>query len=324
MNKIEKLPNACIIFDVEATCEDKKILPKFDNEIISIGACKIKDNEIIETFYLLVKPIATEITPYCTDLTGITTKDLLNATPYPKAIASFLKFVDSLPIISWGGYDKKQMIKDGERYGLTVDLPIHLNLKEIHGRYNYNLYYNANGSLTDLGKQQSNSKLKNIKRNRIGVGLQKALTIEGLTFKGQHHNALDDAFNTARIYQELYYKTTQKMNVEEVIDYISFKKTKAYLLLQNMMQFSLENEELLTLLFTWYNRKGIDCMNYLNRFKYHINKTFTDFVDFQNEVWVMNKENPDNYHLFVTITNYISSLIAYTKKHGNLTVVTSN
>ena len=46
-----------IVFDLEATCEDPMIDPDFDKEIIEIGAVKIKNGKIEDTFDVFVKPI---------------------------------------------------------------------------------------------------------------------------------------------------------------------------------------------------------------------------------------------------------------------------
>ena len=55
-----------IVFDLEATCEDPMIDPDFDKEIIEIGAVKIKNGKIKDTFDVFVKPIKKPIlTDFC-------------------------------------------------------------------------------------------------------------------------------------------------------------------------------------------------------------------------------------------------------------------
>jgi len=67
-----------IIFDLEATCEDRSINPYWDNETIEIGAVKINNNEIIDSISIFIKPIENPIlTNFCKNLTHISQEDVV-------------------------------------------------------------------------------------------------------------------------------------------------------------------------------------------------------------------------------------------------------
>ena len=64
-----------LVVDVEATCWDVKPPPRGQiSEIIEIGFCfyDIEKDEILGKRSLLVKPVASEVSPFCTRLTTLT------------------------------------------------------------------------------------------------------------------------------------------------------------------------------------------------------------------------------------------------------------
>lgn len=132
MTETLKKLNEVVIFDLEATCEDKSIVFDFDKETIEIGAVKIVDNQIVGEFSTFIKPRDTSITPFCTELTTITETDLQDAPDFLTATASFEHFIGNAKILSWGDYDRKQLIKDFERHHATIPfwLKRHVNLKK--------------------------------------------------------------------------------------------------------------------------------------------------------------------------------------------------
>lgn len=91
-----------VIFDLEATCDDKNFVFGFDNETFEIGAVKIMDNTIVSEFSTFIKPRDTLITPFCTELTTITDADISNAPDYLTATQAFGQFIGNAKILSWG------------------------------------------------------------------------------------------------------------------------------------------------------------------------------------------------------------------------------
>lgn len=180
-----------IIFDLEATCYDRgsslETPPKdFVNEIIEIGAVKLNNKgEQIDVFSKFCKPkLFPYISEFCTSLTTITQEDIDKADDLKDVLEDFMNWCEDGMLISWGAYDKSQTNKDLIRNDLEVyldKLENHKNLKKLHGEWN------------NLNKKK-------------GVGLSKALTYEGLKFKGTHHRGIDDALNISEIFKKYIHK----------------------------------------------------------------------------------------------------------------------
>jgi inhibitor of KinA sporulation pathway (predicted exonuclease) len=169
-----------IIFDLEATCDDKV---KIENEIIEIGALKIdKDLNIVEEFQRFVKPIKNPIlTEFCKDLTKIKQSDVDNANTFDIVCNEFMKFIgDDYLLCSWGFYDKSQLTKDCILHGIqSAWVNEHISLKHQHG------------AMFNLGK---------------GVGVTQALRMGGMEFEGTLHRGIDDAKNITKIFKTYYKK----------------------------------------------------------------------------------------------------------------------
>jgi inhibitor of KinA sporulation pathway (predicted exonuclease) len=164
--------------DLEATCAENA--PTFDMETIEIGACWIAaDGSVLDRFQSFVRPIVNpQLTPFCTQLTGITQADVDAAPLFPAAADALRAFVAkhqqaSSVWMSWGAYDRKQFERDSARHGVAAPIALpHQNAKRLFA-----------------------------KARRIGkeVGMAKACELVGLTLAGTHHRALDDALNVARL-----------------------------------------------------------------------------------------------------------------------------
>lgn len=165
-----------IIFDLEATCEDKAIRNNFDRETIEIGAVKIIDGEIIDEFQTFIQPIRTKkLTDFCKKLTHITQEQVDSGPRFPDAIRNFCEWAgDDAEFLSWGIYDKKQLEKDAKCFGMDASfISNHRNIKE-----EYQL-------------------IKGLSR---AVSVVTALEMEKIKFKGLHHRGMDDARNIAQIF----------------------------------------------------------------------------------------------------------------------------
>ena len=77
-----------IAFDVETTG-----LNPLENEIIEIGALKVRDGKVAERFMEFIKP-TTSISPAITSLTGITNDMVVQARPRCSVVADFLDFCE--------------------------------------------------------------------------------------------------------------------------------------------------------------------------------------------------------------------------------------
>lgn len=181
-----------VIFDLEATCwEEFKHKEKLGSEIIEIGAVKINPEtaEIISEFNIFVKPTEKPVlSDYCKNLTTINQENVDSAKfEFWDAIDEFSSWVgtDVDCIMSWGFYDKKQILREASRKDFDRAL--------------------KNRFISLLEKTHFNMKLQFQKINKTkGMGMKDALNMLGLSLDGTHHRAISDVMNMAKIYS--YYK----------------------------------------------------------------------------------------------------------------------
>jgi 3'-5' exoribonuclease 1 len=173
-----------VIFDLEATCyEDGRkddIKPYgFDNEIIEIGAVMVDSNGIeITRFQSFAKPkLYPLLSNFCKELTTIKQEDVDGADDLSDVLIRFIKWCDGSTLVSWGFYDKSQLTKDlikNDLEYLLGNIEDHKSLKHLYTQW------------------------KNIPRK--GVGVSRALRMEGLKFEGTPHRGIDDAINITNIF----------------------------------------------------------------------------------------------------------------------------
>lgn len=174
-----------LIVDLEATCSDDGSIPEEEMEIIEIGACWVDQHgHVMDEFQSFVRPnLRPHLTPFCAALTGINQGDIDRAEGFPRASARLQEFSRrfALPDAvwgSWGAYDRKQIERESARYRLPMPIALpHQNLKRLFA-----------------------------KRRRTGkeVGMTMALQLVGCQSAGNHHRALDDARNIARLVPWVY------------------------------------------------------------------------------------------------------------------------
>jgi inhibitor of KinA sporulation pathway (predicted exonuclease) len=169
-----------LVIDLEATTEEGG-WPLEDMEIIEIGATLVDAaGHELEPFQRFVRPLRRPcLTTFCRELTHISQAQVDAAAPIAQVWPQFECWLaPHLPQLqgwgSWGDYDRRQLQLEWQRHGLRSvlqDLPHH-NLK------------------------QRFAESRQLKR---AVGLNGALQLTGLQFRGQQHRALEDARNTARL-----------------------------------------------------------------------------------------------------------------------------
>ncbi len=169
-----------LVVDLEATCANDGSIPAEGMEIIEIGACwaDIKGN-VIDRFQTFVHPLEhARLTPFCVELTGIQQAQIDAAPMFPLAADALREFADRYREphtfwTSWGAYDRKQISRDCERHSIAGPLEMeHRSAKRLFAK------------VQRIGKE---------------VGMAKALELAGLLLEGEHHRALDDACNIARL-----------------------------------------------------------------------------------------------------------------------------
>jgi len=166
-----------VVFDCETTGLDSK-----KDEIISIGALKIKGNKILtsEPFEVYIKPKA-KVSKSSIEIHQIRNCDLQNAKSPKEAIESFLHFIGSSKLVGYYLEFDVAMVNRYTKKLLGVTLP---NIQE------------------DVSAIYYNKKVKTIPQGNINLSFNAILKDLDLP-KLDAHNALNDALMTALIYVKL-------------------------------------------------------------------------------------------------------------------------
>lgn len=170
-----------IVYDLEATCWRQR--RSWQVEVIEIGAVKLSESlEIVDEFSAFVRPILhPEISEFCTRLTSITQDDIEDASEFHEVIREFEAWLDPTGtrtvLLSWGEFDKRQLLTDARLHRLELPwLNYHACLQMHFSRW---------------------------KGSKNQIGLISALELEGLTYLGTQHRAIEDARNMARLFQRV-------------------------------------------------------------------------------------------------------------------------
>lgn len=204
-----------VIFDIEASCEDKNINKNYNMETIEIGAVKVENGKIVDTFQTFIKPeYVQSLTPFCTELTGIIYEDLKDAPTFNEAIVNFYEFIYGLPIYSCGEFDRKFLLRElsdkGEDYAHTLTANAikanHRNLKVLFNKV--------------TGEKMA--------------GMTKMAEILSVELTGIHHRALDDTLNLAKIYIKLdetrknQLELTFKDKINKIVERINISNSRNF------------------------------------------------------------------------------------------------
>jgi inhibitor of KinA sporulation pathway (predicted exonuclease) len=176
-----KLFDQVVVVDVESTCWQGPPPYGQISEIIEIGLCTVDvvRLERLEKRSILVKPVRSRVSEFCTQLTSLRYEDLEHAGSLADAVSILKREYRSLDRLwgSWGDYDRRQFERVCKE--LTVPYPFgrsHLNIKTL-----YALAYADNKEM----------------------GLDEAYARAGRTLEGRHHRGVDDAWNIAGLFCDL-------------------------------------------------------------------------------------------------------------------------
>lgn len=166
---------------------------KLPFEIIQIGAYKLDEQRnILGSFNRFIKPSIYEaIDPRITEMTGITTEQLQEEASFPEVFHDFLAFIEDRDAIfcTWGISDMKVLFQNAKYFGLDTD--------RLPRRY--------------INLQPYVSLHLKLPKKKL-LRLQTAIEALELPITEVFHNALNDAYYTARILQKIYtpYLLSQK------------------------------------------------------------------------------------------------------------------
>lgn len=170
------------VIDIESSCWSGKPPEGEYSEIIEIGGCLLNlyTLEISDKIDIIVKPIKSHISEYCTKLTTLTQETVNAGISFNDAcelLADSLKTKNKL-WTSWGDYDRVTFYEQCRAFKVPYPFSLrHINAKTLHALYR--------------GLKQE-------------VGMSKALALEQMELLGTHHRAVDDAWNTARILVKIF------------------------------------------------------------------------------------------------------------------------
>lgn len=179
-----------LVVDLESTCWDGAPPSEQKSEIIEIGLCRVdlKTLKRTEKRSILIKPIRSTVSEFCTKLTTITPNMLADAGTLADAVKILKKEYSCKDRLwaSWGDYDRRQFerVCRDQNVGYPFG-PSHLNVKS--------LFAAAIGSSHELG-------------------LDGAYEHLGLEMTGTHHRGDDDAWNIAQILCRLLKTARSGMN----------------------------------------------------------------------------------------------------------------
>ncbi len=179
-----------VVIDLEATCEGRGLFRLDQSNIIEIGAVRLHGRtlESLDTFSELVRPRDWPITPFITEMTGITPESVASCDTFDRVISRF---------ISWFGPRNKAMFA---AYGVYYDMPL---LRKECGLFDVNYRKNFVGGALDVRTVA----LLWLAENGIttsGITLDRVIDRMGLDLDLGYHRALDDARAGAAILQHFH------------------------------------------------------------------------------------------------------------------------
>ncbi|WP_447005409.1 exonuclease domain-containing protein [Saccharothrix isguenensis] len=165
------------VVDVEATCWDGEPPPGQVHEIIEVGLTTVDlaAGERVGKHRVVVRPQRSAVSPFCTELTGLTQAEVDTGVTFAEAcrLLEVEHEAGVRPWASWGDYDREQFTRQCRATGVRYPF----------GRRHWNVklvFAQAHGL-------------------RKRPGMARALTVAGLPLEGRHHRGDDDAWNIAAL-----------------------------------------------------------------------------------------------------------------------------
>jgi inhibitor of KinA sporulation pathway (predicted exonuclease) len=180
-NKLDRI----IVVDIEATCWQAKPPSGQENEIIEIGICIVDPwcKKPIEKDSILVKPIQSNVSEFCTKLTTLTQEEVDRGISFPEACQMLKdKYLTNQRVwASYGEYDKNQFQKQCQSSGVKYPFTSkHINVKTL---------------------------LALVRSLPREVGMAQALELLNIPLEGTHHRGVDDAWNIGKILSKLLWNS---------------------------------------------------------------------------------------------------------------------
>lgn len=188
----------CIDLEMtEFTAPQRSCVPGAHGEVIQFGAVMLDENyNMLSEFSSYVKPVYSSVTPVINQLTGITNQNLEKADDFLTVFDKYCYWhgEGDITTFCWSKADFNQLwaeleAKGKHRYDLFAVLHDFVDLQNIFG---------------------------NLISSKTPVGLESAMRLLQMDYKGQVHTALSDSYNTARILHKLFCTESLDLDFEYI------------------------------------------------------------------------------------------------------------
>jgi inhibitor of KinA sporulation pathway (predicted exonuclease) len=188
---MRKMPDTLLAVSIEATCWERPSdqPPTMKNEIIEIGIVPVSliEPKMGEPRSILVKPIKSKVSKFCTRITSLTQEQVDTGISFREACEILVKEYNSpnIPWVSWGDFDRKIFVWQCDDFKCPY----------VFGAGHWDI-------------STTFAKMMGLEHD---VGLAIALNLIGLEFEGIRHRGADEAKNTARIMISMFGKLRELM-----------------------------------------------------------------------------------------------------------------
>lgn len=152
-------------------------------ETIEIGAVKMNAyGDVLGQYRRFVRPVLhPQLSLFCRRLTNIDQVDINRAAEFPEVAEDFMNWIDiwgeeDYLLCAWGGFDQRLLFDDCDLHRMEDEW--------------VEPFINVKRQYIDL---------KRLHRPR---GLKRTVEVEGFEFTGDHHRALPDAQNLAKVFHK--------------------------------------------------------------------------------------------------------------------------
>ena len=188
----------CIDLEMtEFTAAQRSHIPGVNGEVIQFGAVLLDGNyNLLSVFSSYVKPVYSSVNSLINQLTGISNKSLEKADDFLTVFDKFCYWrgEGDITTFCWSRADFNQLwaeleAKGKHRYDLFSTLQDFVDLQDIFGK---------------------------LISSKTSVGLESAMRLLQMEYKGQVHSALSDSYNTARILHKLFCTESLELDFEYI------------------------------------------------------------------------------------------------------------
>lgn len=167
-----------LVLDFEANCSKTGKLACQEIIEFPVLAVNLATKRVEFRFHTYVRPVVVpEITPFCTELTGITQEMVANAPDLPTVLHLFDDFMREKRLI-----DRKIAFATCGDWDLKTCLPMECKYKELEVREYFKVWVNV--------KMMFPVK---------AMGMMEMIEMMKLQHQGRHHSGIDDAENIANV-----------------------------------------------------------------------------------------------------------------------------